>query len=48
MDEITKQDVINWLGSDNTLEEALDTLASIANDDYSGAELERDIRQYNS
>lgn len=46
MNKITIEQVEAWLGSDNTLEEALQVLADVANDDYSGAELERDIRNY--
>ena len=35
MEKITKDDIENWIGSDNTLEETLDILTKIANRSYS-------------
>lgn len=36
-----------WLGSDNTQEEAIKTLAQVASGEYKPEELRKDIRDYN-
>ena len=43
---ITEEDVREWLGSDNTLEEALKCLVEIANGEYRAEQLEIDIDCY--
>ena len=43
---ITEEDVRDWLGSDNTLEEALKCLVEIANGEYRAEQLESDIDCY--
>ena len=43
MEKLTEEDVRNWLGSDNTLEEALNCLVEIANGKYKAEQLESDI-----
>ncbi len=45
--EITVNQVRNWLGSDNTLREALETLTEIANGEYPPKVLAEDILIYN-
>lgn len=42
----TKQQILEWLGSDNTLEEAIDILAQIANNEYTVEDLQGDIKSY--
>ena len=46
MEKLTEEDVRNWLGSDNTLEEALNCLVEIANGKYKAEQLESDIDCY--
>ena len=45
--EITADEVKNWLGSDNTLREALETIAEIANGEFPPKALAKDILAYN-
>ena len=44
--QITQEGVRDWLGSDNTLEEALNCLVEIANGKYKAEQLESDIDCY--
>jgi hypothetical protein len=43
---LTKKDVVNWIGSDNTLEEAIDIIWQVATGDYPFWLLNDDIADY--
>ena len=45
--QITETQLLNWLGSDNTLKEALDCLLDIANGKYNPQLLQKEINDYN-
>lgn len=45
--EASIQDVEAWLGSDNTQEEAIKTIAQVASGEYKPEELRKDINNYN-
>jgi hypothetical protein len=42
---IEKWELAQWLGSDNTLEEAAETLLAIANHEYEVEQFVKDIKQ---
>jgi hypothetical protein len=44
--KITADDVLAWLGSDSTIEEAADILASIANGEYKPKDLRQEVSDY--
>ena len=46
--KITPEDVLAWLGSDNTLDQAIEIIADIANGDYKPSLLRREISDYNA
>jgi len=46
MNNIDKQMLIDWLGSDNTFDEALSILVEVAQGTYSPELLNKDIYQY--
>jgi hypothetical protein len=46
--KITADDVLNWLGSDNTLEQAIEIIADVANGDYKPKLLKEEIAEYNA
>ena len=43
---ITEYKVAQWLGSDNTLSQALEVIALVANGEYTIEELKKDIATY--
>jgi hypothetical protein len=45
--KITTADVYNWLGSDNTIEQAIEVIADVANGDYEPKLLASEISEYN-
>lgn len=44
---ITKSQILAWIGSDNTLNEAINVLEQLANGDYCIEEFKQDIASYN-
>lgn len=46
--KITPEDVLAWLGSDNTLEQAVEIITDVANGEYKPAQLRCEISDYNA
>jgi hypothetical protein len=44
--KITSDEVLAWLGSDNTLEQALEIIADVANGDYKPKDLHQEVSDY--
>ncbi len=44
---VTKQELMNWVGSDNTMDWLTDCLVDVANGKYTSKELREDIEEYN-
>lgn len=44
--KVTADQVLAWLGSDCTIEECADTLASIANGEYNPKDLRKEVSDY--
>ena len=44
--EIDKRSIEQWLGTDNQLHEAIETLRDIFNEDYSVKEFQNDVLAY--
>jgi hypothetical protein len=47
-DWIETEQVLAWLGSDATIEDCADLLASIANKEYKPADLRQEVSDYHS
>lgn len=47
MSDITTEMLMDWLGSDDTLAKAIDTLTEVANGEYAPEDLAQDINNYN-
>lgn len=45
-ENVTKDQILNWLGSDNTLDEALNVIKWLANNEYSIESLRIDIIEH--
>jgi hypothetical protein len=46
--KISADDVLAWLGSDDTLQQALDIIADVANGDYKPKLLQEEINDYSA
>ncbi len=46
MEEITEEQLLAWIGSDNTKESMIELLLDIANGNYNGAALGYDVLDY--
>jgi hypothetical protein len=44
--KITADEVLEWLGSDDTLEQAVEIIADIANGDYKPKDLRQEVSDY--
>ena len=47
-ENVTKNQILSWLGSDNTLDEALTVIQWLANNEYTNDQLNSDIVEYNT
>ena len=48
MSKVTKEDVENWIGSDNLVKDLLEVVTDVANGDYTAESLNADIRSYSN